>query len=158
MEALAFDHITRGALRLFRVRRNVEISDNLLRRASRELGQWVANRDAALREELSEIDDDFASRGVYLSGPRLVKRAKAKAQSVRDFQSESLRLEGLADDLRASETVLERSYRTLRKKSTPSPLVRSEAAEMVARWHDPERDPHSDFVVDIHEHLGLSET
>lgn len=129
MEALAFDHITRGALRLFRVRRNVEIADNLLRRASRELGQWVANRDAALREELSEIDDDFESRGLYLSGPRLVKRAKAKAQAVRDFQRESLRLEGLAEDLRANETVLERSYRTLRKKSPPSPLVRSEAAE-----------------------------
>lgn len=134
MQPPGFDQIASGAARLFKVRRNVAIHDTRLQRALRDHSEWLDERDQQLQHHLVQLNAKFEAKGVFRSGTRLQERADAKSEAIRELMKARNRLGDLRTDILNEETLLERTYRRLRRRPVALIAVSAAEAEIESRW------------------------
>jgi hypothetical protein len=149
MQPPGFDQITSGAARLFKVRRNVAIHDARLQRALRDHSEWLDERDQQLQHHLMQLNAKFEARGAFRSGTRLRERADAKSEALRELRKARNRLDDLINDILNEETLLECTYRRLRRRPVAMIAVSAGEAEIESRWSAPEGGQDGTPVIEI---------
>jgi hypothetical protein len=123
------------------VGRHVARNDTLARRAFEDVTDWVRDEHQRLRRDLSTIDERTSRENTFWGGHRIKRRNERKEESLYAWRDRDRAHRRRLEDLRATEIVVHRLWRWIRRRPWPTNGEQREINSIVAIWATPELDP-----------------